>query len=59
MYNSAQFLPHRLNYMLGYKFALDQDLSWDLSIGAMFRRKKYLCAPYILSTRPNCIKFKE
>jgi hypothetical protein len=35
--------------MLGCKVALEQ----DLSIGAIFRRKKYLYVPLILSTGQN------
>ena len=41
--------PEILNfsmYMLGYKVALEQ----DLSIGAIFRRKNYLYVPLVLST---------
>jgi hypothetical protein len=35
--------------MLGYKVALEQ----DLSIGTIFRRKNYLYVPLILSTGQN------
>ena len=38
--------------MFGCKVALEQ----DLSIGTIFRLKKYLYVPLILSTRPNGLK---
>ena len=39
----------RRRYKLGYKVALEQ----DLSIGAIFRRNNYLYVPLILSAGPN------
>jgi hypothetical protein len=51
IYSLSQEILNFSMYMLGYKVALEQ----DLSIGAIFRRKKYLYVPLILSTGLNGI----